>query len=277
MGQDQLRSCGGLQLKAANGLDIPYRGYLEWDVEVLGNVFPSMGILVVQDPPDSAVKTKKDITPGLVGMNVLQCCLQEMFCQAGTRLFTPSSIPSVAASWRHALLACQSFEDPSESGQLGRVSTPPGFSVHVPAGSMKLVSAVCRQGICSLVQFTFLEPGEGEWQLLPDLITPSCLFSIGDGTVCMPVVNVGMQDQWIRPHTTLGQLHMIMVCPVNKPVCFQEEEGTRGPAVLIQAVEVTASQLPGLAEMSWPGLTDSEQQQAKSLLQRYTAAFSCGE
>lgn len=56
---------------------------------------------------------------------------------------------------------------------------------------------------------------------------------MGDGTVHVPVVNVGQQDQWIKPRTTLGQLHMVDVCPVNNPVCFQEEEGTRGPSVLI--------------------------------------------
>lgn len=55
-GQDQLRSCGWLQLKAASGLDIPYRGYLELDLEVLGKVLPSVGILVVHDPPDSGSK-----------------------------------------------------------------------------------------------------------------------------------------------------------------------------------------------------------------------------
>lgn len=75
LGQNQLRSCGWLQLKAANGLDIPYRGYLELDVEILVKVFPSMGILVVQDPPGLALKAGKDTVQGLVGMNVLRCCL----------------------------------------------------------------------------------------------------------------------------------------------------------------------------------------------------------
>lgn len=88
LGCDQLRSCGWLQLKAANGLDIPYRGYLELDVEVLGKVLPSIGVLVVQDPPDSRLKTNKDSVPGLIGMNVLRCCLQEFFCQDGASLFT---------------------------------------------------------------------------------------------------------------------------------------------------------------------------------------------
>ncbi len=35
-GQEQLRSCHWLQLRAANGLAIPYIGYLELDVELCG-------------------------------------------------------------------------------------------------------------------------------------------------------------------------------------------------------------------------------------------------
>lgn len=49
---EQLRSCNWRHLTAANGLDIPYLGYVELDVEVLGTVLPQMGILVVKDAPD---------------------------------------------------------------------------------------------------------------------------------------------------------------------------------------------------------------------------------
>lgn len=277
LGQEQLRSCGWLQLKAANGLDIPYRGYLELDVEVLGKVLPSMGILVVQDTLDTATREKKNAVPGLVGMNILRGCLQEMFCQEGPRLFTSPSMSSVPALWKHALLACQSFEDISGSGHLGRVSIPPGPSVHVPAGSLKFVSATCRQGLGPLVASAFLEPGEREWQLPPDLIIPTSLLPLGNGTVQVPVVNVGNQDRWLRPRTTLGQLHMVGVQPVTTSLHFQEEEDTQGTSVLIRAMEATTSPLPGLADLAWPSLTDFQQQQAKSLLQKYSTAFSSGE
>lgn len=37
-------------VRDANGLEIPYLGYLEPDVEVLGCVIPTWGVLVVKDP-----------------------------------------------------------------------------------------------------------------------------------------------------------------------------------------------------------------------------------
>lgn len=42
-------------LKAANGLPIPYIGYLEVSIELCGTLMPHCGVLVVNDPPDSCV------------------------------------------------------------------------------------------------------------------------------------------------------------------------------------------------------------------------------
>ncbi len=44
-GQDRLRSCSWLQLRAANGLSIQYMGYMELYVELCGRVVPQCGVL----------------------------------------------------------------------------------------------------------------------------------------------------------------------------------------------------------------------------------------
>lgn len=49
---DKLHSCHWLQLKAANGLQIPYLGYREPDIEVCSRTIPKRGVLVVADPPE---------------------------------------------------------------------------------------------------------------------------------------------------------------------------------------------------------------------------------
>lgn len=64
--QDSLQSCHWLQLRAANGLAIPYIGYLELDVRLCDKVVPRCGILVVKDPPGSL-----SLVPGVLGMNVI--------------------------------------------------------------------------------------------------------------------------------------------------------------------------------------------------------------
>ncbi|KAK0152860.1 hypothetical protein N1851_005474 [Merluccius polli] len=49
-----LNPCSWLTLKGANGLKIPYRGYVELEIQILGRVLPKMGILVVTvtSPPN---------------------------------------------------------------------------------------------------------------------------------------------------------------------------------------------------------------------------------
>ncbi len=44
-----MQPCSCLQLKAANGLEILYCGYLELEVEVLGRVLPKMGVLITRE------------------------------------------------------------------------------------------------------------------------------------------------------------------------------------------------------------------------------------
>lgn len=73
-----------LQMKAANGLDIPYIGYVELDVQVLGKVIPKRGILVVQSPQTPSPTT---CVPGVLGMNIIRECYSELFGQYGSDLF----------------------------------------------------------------------------------------------------------------------------------------------------------------------------------------------
>lgn len=59
-----------LTIMAANGLGIPYVGYLELSVELCDNVIPKCGISVVQDPPDNTPSQ----VPCVLGMNVIRKC-----------------------------------------------------------------------------------------------------------------------------------------------------------------------------------------------------------
>ena len=58
-----------LTLRAANGLEIPYLGYLELTVEVDGVKVPSCGVLVLRNTP-ATTKQRRDM-PELLATNVL--------------------------------------------------------------------------------------------------------------------------------------------------------------------------------------------------------------
>lgn len=70
-GKTLLSSSGSLTLTAANGLNFPYVGYFELDVEALGVTIPKLGILVVEDSVDDVTRQRKQEVPGLLGMNVI--------------------------------------------------------------------------------------------------------------------------------------------------------------------------------------------------------------
>lgn len=82
-GPERLQSCHWLELRAANGLTIPYLGYLEVNVELCGKSMPGCGVLVVKD----AAGDMRPQVPGVLGMNVIRKCYHELFGQHGTALF----------------------------------------------------------------------------------------------------------------------------------------------------------------------------------------------
>lgn len=273
--QDQLQSCSWLQLKAANGLDIPYRGYVELDVEVLGKVLPRRGILVVKDPLDVGARQRKESVPGLLGMNVLSSCYDELFRQHGAALFHSPSVQTAGEVWQQLLSDCEVLDRVSNSENLGKVAVSPGSSVCVPAGSLKLVKAVCRQGLSPMVSSALLEPvGPDGHQLPSGLLVPSALLPLGDGSVCVPVVNVGVQDVWLKPKTVLGDLHMAELQATSRPIDFQKRQHDSGQVAYIQAIESMPLGVPDLTEATWPNLTVTQEKEARTLLERYHVVFS---
>lgn len=99
-----LHDCSWLDLRAGNGLKLPYLGYLELDITVLGNCMPSMGIFVVKD---HQMQYKKFKTPAVLGMNIIKGFYQELFQQHGASLFDIPSVQDSAPGWRQALRHCQ--------------------------------------------------------------------------------------------------------------------------------------------------------------------------
>lgn len=86
-GHEKFQACHWLQLRAANGLAIPYIGYLELDVKLCGKFMAHCGLLVVKDPPGGAPHI-----PCVLGMNLIRRCYRELFVEHGLTLFGLSSV-----------------------------------------------------------------------------------------------------------------------------------------------------------------------------------------
>lgn len=65
----KLKTIKWLEVKAANGKEIPYLGYFEADVNVGGVLVPRCGILVTNDTPFTL--NRKQTLPGVLGTNII--------------------------------------------------------------------------------------------------------------------------------------------------------------------------------------------------------------
>ncbi|KAK7881610.1 hypothetical protein WMY93_030019 [Mugilogobius chulae] len=216
-GEERLKACHWLQLKAANGLEIPYIGYLELTVELCGKVMPHCGVLVVRDPPGNGPSQ----TPGVLGMNILRKCYQELFGQFGTSLFDTAPVVAFPTQLVNALQKCHAAE------------VQP--SLKRPAG----------------------------------LLASPALVQVVRGTAYVPVVNVGDNDVLLYPRTLVGTLDNVNV--VSLPAGVIEVPPV---AASVSSQSAAASATDPFAEVDLSSLSIEEQEQVRSLLNKYTSVFA---
>ena len=265
-----VKSCEWLQLTAANGLAIPYVGYIEIDITVLGHTWPQMGVLITRD---SLQRTpgRESAPAGILGMNVIRHCLHELLSAYGASLFSAPEVVRAERGWSAALAQCQRLVQAEETGQLGRATTIPGGRQRIGPNTLQWVPALCNQ--VAAISYALLEPATGAQNALPSnlLISPA-LLTVCDGQVFVPVVNVGTEERWIPAKTVLGHLHLA-----------QTADQQAHPLVEGHVYGVQAEGRPEhgvrheLAQLQWTGLTTAEQQTARNLLLTYSDTFSEGE
>ncbi|XP_068607149.1 uncharacterized protein [Brachionichthys hirsutus] len=262
-GQDRLRSCQWLQLRAANGLEIPYIGYLELDVVLCGKVVPRCGVLVVRDPPGDV-----SVAPGILGMNVIRRCYRELFGALGPSLFDSPVVLRAPGPVIAALQKCHHSAAQVPQSSTGTVRVRGKRSVCIPGGAMKLIASTCSERFSG--QSVLFEPPESG--LPAGLLASSCLVHVDRGTAYIPVVNVGTKEVHLYPRTGLGVL--IAANVISLPAGVTEV----GPDVAIVSSHQAATLVPDrVAALDLSALAEREQTDALSLLQKYQSVFSTHE
>ncbi|KAL2089536.1 hypothetical protein ACEWY4_014224 [Coilia grayii] len=258
-GSDRLRSCHWLQLRAANGLAIPYIGYLELDVELCGKSIPQCGVLVVRDPPGGVGSQ----TPGVIGMNILNKCYHELFGQHGASLFSLPSVTQAHSVVVEALQQCHQAE--THPTRPGKVKVRGGRAHRIPGGTMVMVAATCS-GQFSNTSALFEPTDRG---LPAGLLASPAIVRVTRNTSYIPVVNVGIRDVLLYPRTDLGSLCCVQVVSLPTQVT---EVGTVAASVATQVVVPSVSaQIKGV-DLSV--LSPADQEQVRGLLQRFHGVFA---
>ncbi|XP_046719991.1 uncharacterized protein LOC124395501 [Silurus meridionalis] len=260
-GQDQLQSCHWLQLRAANGLEIPYIGYIELDVELCGRIVSKCGILVVRDPPGGSTSV-----PGILGMNVLSRCYHELFGQYGPTLF---ELPLVTqdAELAQAFQTCQKVD--GVLTREGNVKIRGRRVCRIPGGTLKFVTATCASVFSDKI--VLFEPRETG--LPAGLLASPSLVRVNGGTVWVPIVNVGALDAVLYPTTVLGTLREVYL--VDSPTGLTEISQVK--AQIATCDTMSASDVGHVDNVELSGLSDEEQKQVRALLREFQSVFSTGD
>ncbi|TWW67306.1 Retrovirus-related Pol polyprotein from transposon opus [Takifugu flavidus] len=260
-GHDRLRSCNWLKLKAANGLAIPYVGYLELDVKICGTFVPRCGVLVVRDHLGEVSSE----VPGILGMNIIRRCYHVLFGQHGQALF---NLPSVTEAPRSVTLALQMCSQQPSSRLTGKVKVRGRKACRIPGGTMKIVVATCSEQFSG--RSVLFEPSENG--LPAGLLASPALVRVVRGTAYIPIVNVGTTSVLLYPRTIAGTLDE--GCIVSMPAGVIEVP----TSVATSASQAVSDVTPDLVEaIDLSALPVEDQGRVQSLLRQYASVFSSHE
>ena len=186
-GKCNLKTIRWLEVKAANGKDIPYLGYFEADVKVNDLRLPKCGILVTSDT--SFTLNRKQRLPGVLGTNVL------------------SRIPNAEQLFRGLNQAKPTTE---RKPQVTIVKA--AEAVCIPPNSQHdlrvRVGKHCGPGI--------LEASNG--QLPGNLVVMNTLIDTDVPIAYVRVANFGSKEVKVQPYARVGVLRSCDIIPGNEDV-----------------------------------------------------------
>lgn len=110
-----------------------------------------------------------------------------------------------------------------------------------------------------------------EQELPAGLLASSALVCVSNGSVYVPVVNVGTLDVVLYPHSTLGTLNPVLVVSLPSDVVEVKSATVNSQAPQANSV------LDQIEAMDLSMLAKEEVTQVRSLLQKYQSVFSTHE
>ena len=245
-GSPLVRDSRLVRLVAANGLEVPYVGYVVMDIKVGNRTIPDRGILIQKDrggqgqeiPPDSSL---------ILGMNVIR---------------EVKGVPGA---------------DVNLGGETYRASLvkAPAGGIHLPARSISSVTVPGRgkkqnqQGKeAEYIIEPLQEQASGKFLVAQTVVT-------GEGPWTIPLVNIGEEDIMIAGRTPLGWVNKVGHV-VGSEVEFKEGEDQ----IIVQCsrVEVASQSKPQVqVDLSDVDCSPSERRQLEQLLEEFQDTLTTDE
>lgn len=257
-----------LILRGANGLEIPYVGYLVTDLEIHGITVPQKGVVIVRD---HCLGTHK----ALLGMNVIADCWEELF-QARPKKTLP---PAERQEWERIEADCRRVHMAkarrSQEG-IGRVACR--YAVSIPARSEAIVWARVPSHECGSSGWVLVEPHMD----CQSVAVAHGLAVVRRGRVPVKIRNENPYPVNLHRHQRLVLVTMVDAHQVRegREVSFRQVCPTVVEVTLAQtdsSLEQIGNEVPAhLARESLQGegLEESQSKQLQDLLTKWQHVFS---
>lgn len=254
---DMLATTGWLRLTAANGLDIPYIGYLELEIETMGLKIPDCGFLVVKDPPNSE-------TAVIIGMNIISRCRQLVHAEFDTVLGG-----NLDSDWRSAFQQVQKCTVTRRS--VAKLAGRDG--AHIPSASVVTVMA---KGLPKVQEGDSLRLLElGNLTLPRGLVVLPTLVEASNNMVPVQVVNLSSEDVWLNPRTRLGVFSPVECLSDESPVKVKFNRVSASTEhVSVDQPSASSAGTSSVLDKLDIGGSGEQQEQLKAVLAKYVNVFA---
>ncbi|XP_063048184.1 uncharacterized protein LOC134441724 [Engraulis encrasicolus] len=256
-----------LKLRAANGKEIPYLGYVTLQVDVAGVSLENVGVIVV--------KNSCLTVSALVGMNIIKEVWQILF-QNSAPCDVKRQPPLNAfgkVMWQKAMHICQKeHRFTSPEGFVGYARLASRRPVTVPGNREVLLNCKARNGPCGRSYEALMEP-------LPTrdgLLVARTLVNVNNGQMQVRVRNISNTPMTLYPYQKLGELLTLNVCEVFDDcpdLQLVPNEASGVPVNAVEAGSVNANPPPQF-DLEGVQLSAEQKEKLATLLTTHQSVFS---
>ena len=188
-----------LNLKGANGLSVPYVGYIEIDIECMGTLLRDRGVLIVKDVVDEVTRRRKEQVPGILGMNIIRECRDILFQEFGRGYQVSCAEISENSKLRNVFQTC---DRDANSDTFGFAKLSARKPVKVPGKTVIVIDAT---GPPVPSEYSALvEPLKNNGHLPEGIVVVHTYVTVKKGHFQVRIANLGETDYWIAPRTRIG-------------------------------------------------------------------------
>ena len=238
---------GFITLRAVNGAEVPYRGIMTVDVQLLGQHLQDVPFLVVKTPNGLVTQVRKQEVPVLLGMNVLKRWLP------------------------HANQVPQFLESTVREIRSGTLNEPK--TARVAERSFIPALSVANVRVGKITTSHPLLASQGEETLPPGLIVIPTLVGSSAGPF-VRVANMTVEGVFLAKRAPIAQLEPVETLENNNTVKFN----VTADEIIVSCHKLAAGsgEVPPV-DIQGQNLTNQQRRQLQELLCRRAAAFSQDE